>query len=282
MEAVVYADILFLINFMINIILLKITEIFSKQRFPAFRQCIAGAFGALYAIFMFLPHTKIFYIFPFKMTVSLIMVIIATPRAGIIKTVKICSIFYLVAFTFAGILLALIYFTGNSSPKLYGGIFYFDISLTTLIISSVFAYIVLQISSSIFARNKNLGLKKLKVCMNGRECILTALSDTGNLLTDPISCSPVIIAEKNHILPLFPDGVPDIETKQISYSKLRIIPYSSLGNDSGIMTGFVPDALIIDGRKISDIIIGISNTTLSQTHEYNALFNPNIINNRRS
>lgn len=282
METVVYADMMFLINFMINIILLKITEIFSKQKFSLLNQCLAGAFGAIYAVFMFLPHTKIFYSFPFKMIISLIMVIIASPKSGIIKTVKLCSIFYLVSFTFAGILLALIYLTGSTSPKLYGGIFYFDIPLTTMVVSSVFAYIVLQISSNIFARNKNLGIKSIKICMNGKECILNALSDTGNLLTDPISCSPVIVAEKNFILPLFPHGVPDITNEHNSCSKLRVIPYSSLGNESGVMTGFIPDALIIDGRKIPDIIIGISESTLSQTNEYNALFNPNIINNRRS
>jgi len=282
METVVYADMMFMINFMINIILLKITEIFSKQKFPLFRQCFAGAFGAVYAIFMFMPHTKILYSFPFKMIISLIMIIIAKPKSGVLKTVKLCSIFYLVCFTFAGILLALIYLTGSSSPKLYGGIFYFDISLTTIVISSVSAYIVLQISSSIFARNKSLGIKSIKICMNGKECVLNALSDTGNLLTDPISRLPVVIAEKNFILPLFPHGVPDIANEPDICSKLRIIPYSSLGNNSGIMAGFVPDSLIIDGRRISDIIVGISDTTLSQTNEYNALFNPNIINNRRS
>ncbi len=285
MDATVYADVLFLINFLINFILLKITEMFSKRKMTALRLCLAAAFGAAYAVFMFLPQLEILYIFPFKMIVSLIMVLIAYPKSGSVQTVKCCAVFYLVSFSFAGILLALIYFTDfakNTSPKLYDGIFYFDISLTTLIVSSFVSYVVLMLASSIFSRNRNLGIRNLKICVDGKECTLTALSDTGNLLTDPISNSSVIIAERNHILPLFPEGIPSINEPRVSCSRLRIIPYSSLGNESGIMTGFVPDEIIIDGRKIHDTIVGISETVLSKTNEYNALFNPNIINNRRS
>ena len=44
------------------------------------------------------------------------------------------------------------------------------------------------------------------------------------------------------------------------------------------MLGFVPDRITIDGKTALDVVVGISEKALSTTNEYNALFNPNILN----
>ena len=281
MKTIVYADTLFLVNFLINMILLKITCMFSACRSSWQKLTIASAIGGVYAVCMFFPNIKMLYIFPFKFAISLIMVIIVGQNSDVIKVVKRCAVFYLVSFTFAGVMLALIYFTNFTSsakPVLSNGIFYFDISLTTLTIASVIAYVLLKLASTVFSRNRVMGFKKLTIYLGERVCEMIALSDTGNLLTDPISNYPVIIADKASLMPLFPSGVPDAEKGSYNGAKLRIIPYSSVGAKNSIMTGFLPDKIVVDGKSKNNVVIGISENTLSATNEYGALLNPNILN----
>lgn len=283
MKITVYADILFLINFIINIILLKISSLFMKNPTTTLRMVLASSIGAVYAVCMFFPDISFLYTLPFKLLVSVLMIRLISPKAGAIKTTKFTAVFYLVSFTFAGVLLAMIYVGSISdavSPIVHNGIFYFDISLSTLIGASAISYIVIWLSCAIFKRNKTLGIKTLKIALSDRICEVTALSDTGNLLTDPISNTPVVIAEKSYLGNLFPDGVPDIDNTDNPNVKIRLIPYSSLGNESGILTGFIPDEVSIDGQKIQEVIVAISPHALSKSNEYNALFNPNILNRR--
>lgn len=281
MKAIVYADMLFLVNFVINMVLLKVTCIFTKSPSGWVRMTLAACVGSVYAVCMFFPEIEMLYIFPVKMAVSVIMLLITEPKTSLVKLIKKCAVFYLTSFCFAGILLALIYFTdfaSGAAPTVSNGIFYFDISLTTLIISSAIVYILLRLASAVFARNKTLGIKQLKITLGPRECVMSAMSDTGNMLTDPISRNPVIIADKASVMPLFPAGLPNAENGCACGAKLRVIPYSSIGKQGGIMTGFVPDTIELDGKSTNNVVIAICENALSETNEYNALFNPNILN----
>ncbi|MBR5504862.1 MAG: sigma-E processing peptidase SpoIIGA, partial [Clostridia bacterium] len=177
MKAIVYADMLFLVNFIINMILLRVTCAFSKSSSSWLRLCVASALGRVYAVCLFFPSAHMLYIFPAKLAVSLIMLVITDPHSGIIKLIKRCAVFYLASFCFAGVMLALIYFTDfadGAAPMVSNGIFYFDISLTTLIASSCVVYIILKLASAVFARNKVLGIKKLKITLGERECEMCA------------------------------------------------------------------------------------------------------------
>ncbi len=106
---------------------------------------------------------------------------------------------------------------------------------------------------------------------------MCAMSDTGNLLTDPISRHPVIIADKKSVMPLFPDGLPDAEKGCARGARLRVIPYSSVGAKDGLLTGFVPDHIELDGKCTGNVVIAICDNALCENDEYNALFNPNIL-----
>ncbi len=280
MKITVYADVLFLINFIINLILIKISSLLMKNPTSALRITFASALGAVYAVCMFFPDISFMYIFPFKLLVSVFMIKLVCPEAKGFKIIKFTAVFYMVSFTFAGVLLALIYvgsISSASSPIIHNGIFYFDISLANLLMASAVSYLVISISTAIFKRNKSLGIKTLKIVLKGRMCEIAALSDTGNLLTDPISKIPVVIAEKKHLDKLFPCGAPDIDSVGDTNIKLRLIPYSSLGKEGGMLAGFVPDEVSIDGKKTEDVIVAISPGALSKSDEYNALFNPNIL-----
>ena len=73
MQTVIYVDILFLINFFINTVLLKITLVFTRKKATVLRYVFSAIIGALYSVCMFFPQIQAFYIFPFKLLVSMLM-----------------------------------------------------------------------------------------------------------------------------------------------------------------------------------------------------------------
>ena len=120
---------------------------------------------------------------------------------------------------------------------------------------------------------------------------ITALLDTGNSLIDPISLSPVIIAEYKSVKNLFPEAVrnglerfesnnlemimSEVNDKGLS---TRVIPFTSLGKENGMILGFVPDRVEIHDecgvRVLGKCVIGIYNSSLSKDRSYAALLNP--------
>lgn len=95
------------------------------------------------------------------------------------------------------------------------------------------------------------GVCKVEIKVNEQSYFFPAKIDTGCNLVEPFSGNYVIIAEQN----IFDDYVPD-ETKT------RIIPFESLGGN-GIVKGFPPDKVKIDGKEIcKNIYIGICNDVL--------------------
>ena len=124
---------------------------------------------------------------------------------------------------------------------------------------------------------------------------LKALLDTGNQLADPVSRYPVVIVEyeavKDYLPPEFretleEDGEPDLAaltavlTARWWLTRLRLIPYRSLGKSGGLLIGFKPDAveIVYEGRMMRTprVVVGIYRHRLSPEKKYNALLHPRL------
>jgi stage II sporulation protein GA (sporulation sigma-E factor processing peptidase) len=114
--------------------------------------------------------------------------------------------------------------------------------------------------------------------------------DTGNMLKEPITGNSVIVVERNSLYDVIPkeilnniedilggnfEKIPD-EIKEQYIPKLKIIPFSSLGKENGMIIGLKAEKVEIinnddthEERK--NIIVGIYNKSLTKRGEYNAL-----------
>ncbi len=133
----------------------------------------------------------------------------------------------------------------------------------------------------------------LKVCNNGKEQTLRAMIDTGNLLKDPITNSPVIIIEKNKLSNILPkeilentdkiiNGRYEFSDEYLKYaSKFRVLPFSSLGKQNGMLLGFKVDKIEaeINNEEIirEDAIVGIYDKKLSNRNRYQGLIGLNYV-----
>ena len=119
--------------------------------------------------------------------------------------------------------------------------------------------------------------------------------DTGNLLKDPISGMPVIVVEKRELEELIPKEIIDnlniiltggdkefVEPESREYlPKFRVIPFSSLGKQNGLLLGLIADKIIIKldetEKELEKIIVGIYDKYLTKNGAYTGLVGLDII-----
>lgn len=127
-------------------------------------------------------------------------------------------------------------------------------------------------------------LCSIKIIIDKKETYLKAIIDTGNFLKEPITKLPVIVVQKNSLINLVPECILDNLEKIIGgqsidlgeyASKIRIIPFSSLGKENGILLGVKANKVLIEREdriiETESVIVGIYNGNLSKFGKYQAL-----------
>lgn len=289
----VYVDILILTNFIVDYFLLLLCAKFIKAPIKRWRLFLSGFFAALSSLLIFAPEMPAILEIITKLLISLVVVLIAFGYKNPIRYIKSAVFFYASNVLFAGgaLLLWSFFKTGNIVVK-NGAVFY-NISPVTLILTTAVVYILSIIVSKIISHRKNVG-KEYTVTLKllGKEVELVGIVDNGNMLSDTLSGSPVIVCDYRKIKPILTDEMIKIFKKQnfelgfyediinSGFSeRFRVIPFDSLG-DSGLMA-----ALIIDGAtlKSEQSEEEIKNVIMAVTHkkiaggEFDVLLNPELI-----
>lgn len=288
----IYIDVLFAVNGIVNFMLLLATSKISKIQTHTWRLFFGAILGAVYAVCMFFPQIEALYTIVSKIAFSFILIAVTFTIKKLRHFLKTVFIFYITSFIFGGIALGLFYFIGfGKGTVISNGIFYFNLPWRILAIASIAAYAIIRFVWKVAKADKMRDYKSVDIYLNGNKVTLNALVDTGNMLSDPISKMPVIVAEFSVIASILPqsfislyetlENCPEniILENQDSHlaSRLRIIPFSSLGTSEGILIGMKPDSVKIGKSFYNNIIIGIYNSKLSKNMDYNALLNPEII-----
>ena len=219
------------------------------------------------------------------------MVYIAYKPQNIKKLGKNVLIFYLTSFVFGGVAFALIYVIKPQDILMKNGLFLGTYPLKTVFISAIIAAIILIMGFKIVKTNisKKDIYCKVKIILNNKEVETMAMVDTGNMLKEPITGMPVIVVESSLLEKILPyqilqntekiiggdlENVPE-EIKNKYISTFRLIPYSSLGKQNGMLLGIKADKVVIEkeGEEVEkdNIVIGIYNKSLTKRGEYRAL-----------
>ena len=232
-----------------------------------------------------------------KILLSIVIIYISFSPKSLKEIIKMIILFYLTSFIFGGAALAMIYIANCGKILIQNGLIIGNYTVFTIFLGSLMAILVLIIS---FKFIKSKISKKDLLCyitikIDKSKVKTQAIIDTGNFLKEPITNIPVIITEhslfygiiSNEIL----DNIENIlggdlknlsnETKSQYISKLKIIPFSSLGKQNGMLLGLKVNNIEIeeDGKiKIIDkVIIGFYNKKLSKNGEYHALIGIDIL-----
>lgn len=287
----IYIDVVLIENLLMNYIILYATGIVMKIKMKVVRLLLASLIGAVYSIVAYISTFEIYSNIILKFILSIIIIYVAYNPQTAKKMWKELMAFYLVSFVFGGAAFALIYIVKPQEILMKNGLFLGTYPLKTVLLGAVVAFILII---TVFAIAKNKIAKKDMFCdikfkLNGKEIKTKAMIDTGNLLKEPITNTPVVVVEHTLLYDCMPKEIlnhlEDIlggdfkkvpEEIRLKYiSKLKLIPYSSLGKQNGMLLGIKPDFLVIqeeeNEEKKDNIILGIYNKSLTKRGEYRAL-----------
>lgn len=260
---IIYADVLFVINFFITFLLLKLTNLLLKNNAAALRLLASSAVGGLYSLVIFADRMGILLTVFGKLAASLLIIFISFGGKRVVVLLKALLIFYFSNMLFLGITVALIYAFKPSGILLNNSIVYFDISARMLVICAVAAYLISVVVIKIYNRTISKSeIYNITIHKNDDTYRMLAFADTGNKLREPFSDFPVIIADKS---------------KFDSYEE-RIIPFNTVGGE-GMLKAFKPDKVIIsNGRNSFEtdrVYVALSEV---ENNEFSAIINPEILN----
>lgn len=276
-----YVDIIFLENLIMNSIIILATGIILKNTQRIWRNLVSSGIGAIYAILIYTSNFKIYSNIILKVILSVVIVYIAFKPANIRSFLKHIIIFYLTSFTFGGVAFALLYFVRPQDILFQNGVLIGTYPIKMILAGGILGFIIITFA---FKNVKGKLTRKDMMCTviigNTR---ITAIVDTGNLLKDPITKMPVLIMEREMLKGIFPEIIlenatdivngKEIELGEYS-SKLRVIPYKSIGKENGLLLGIKAKNIRIvyqDIEKAHDVIIGIYTGTLSKNNKYSAI-----------
>lgn len=287
----IYIDVVLIENLIMNYIILLATGLILKLKIKNIRLIIGSLLGAIYTIVSYTGFLELYSNFILKIVLSVIIVYIAYNPQSVKKLCKELLFFYLTSFVFGGAAFALIYIIKPQDILMKNGLFLGTYPLKTVILAAIVAFIII-IAAFAIVKNK-ISKKdifvKIEVSINGRIIETKALIDTGNMLKEPITNTPVVVIEHtllydslpkeilNHLEDIIGGDFKKIpeEVRNKYVSKLKLIPFSSLGKQNGMLIGIKPDYLkIIKEEQIEkrqNVILGIYDKSLTKKGEYRAL-----------
>ena len=276
-----------------NSIIIYATAIILKIKPPIIRVVISSTIGSIYVIITYITELSIYTSIISKIFLSIVMVYIAFNSQNMKSMWKQVLIFYLTSFVFGGVALYLIYFIKPQDVFIKNGVFVGEYVLKVIFLGAIMAFVIIKISIKFIKTKINAKdmFCKIKIKLNGKEIETKAMIDTGNLAKEPITNTPVVIVESSLLEKVLPkeilnsidnilagklDGV-----KEEYISRLRCIPFSSLGKQNGMLLGIKADEIIVEKEeenKISkDVIIGVYERSLTKRGEYRALIGLELI-----
>ena len=294
----IYLDVVLIENLCMNYIILFATGYILKIKLNHIRLIISALFGGIYSILAYMEILAAYSNIIMKLILSVVMVYVAYNPKNIKLLAKEITIFYLTSFVFGGTAFALLYFVKPQDILMRDGVFIGTYPLKIALLGGIVGFTITVIAFKIvkYRISKNDMFCEIEIFFGEKSVRLKAMLDTGNMLRDPITRMPVIVVEKDILHEIIPykildnlekiigGDVPDeiYEEINVEYiSKFRVIPFSSLGKQNGLLLGFKASNVItyIDANEeeLKNVIIGIYDKKLSKKDKYNALLGLEIL-----
>lgn len=274
---VIYADILFFTNFLMDALLLATTAILSDRKAIPWRMALGAGVGALFGCLLFYQRIHWLLLFSLKATIPALVLWIAFPFETRLSYFKSLLLFLGVHLLFGGGMYGFYALTdAGSKMRQANGIYYMEIPLWLLLLMAFCFYGLSRLFFHVLDQRKQ---KNFLHTLVVNSTPLQALLDTGNALYDPLTLKPVIICQWD-ALPLPEDllqavlhqdasALPNL-CEKYPHLHLQLLPYTDIGGKRILIYGFRPHELTIDGTP-HRAIIGLTLQPLSPDNRFQAL-----------
>lgn len=278
---VVYIDALFLLNLIVNYLLLLAAAKLAGEPLRRLRLAAGAALGGLYAAAIFFPGMG-FLTHPLcKLGAAVLMLL--TGFGGSRRLLRVTLVFFGLSCAFGGGIFA-IGLLGGRGLTLRNGVLYSVMDLRILLLSAAVCYAVLTLVFRRTARHGRREVLPAVLTLEGRRVAVNALVDTGNTLTDPVTGRPVMVAEGSRLSPLLPgerildekalrDPVGTLErlSRGERGRRFRLLPYQAVGVECGMLLALRLDDARVGAEDYGGILVALSPNPVSDGGGYSAL-----------
>lgn len=276
----IYLDIFFAVNFLMNLLVLEIMNIFLKKRLAInVRSIAAAALGAFFAgvVVVSGSRDRIVVFVIMYVLVSGLMIRIAYGKTTVGGMAGYIAGYYVSGIFTAGVLLFLKGITGIK-----------NISIIFLLLAAILILFFVKKMISIRGGGINSGQNvfPVRISYRGKSVTGTGFLDTGNQLYEPVSREGVTVIEYNLFAKMLSDkeraefsrAMHDMEPEMFGKLLLRYIPFHSLGKDNDYLLGVRADDMEIrirDNETVhtGKVWLGIYDRYLSADGGYEILLN---------
>jgi len=248
---IIYADTLFALSVFTDYLLLLVTARFCSLRLRRWRYLAAAVLGGVYAVAVFLPGMAWLAHPLCELCAAGFLGLIAF--GGEEKLFRCCAAFLAVSASFGGAALAVCMRSGSAGTP----------SLKLLVSVFLLSYAVLSMLS--YTRRIRAREHRAAVSLTlDRHCAaFTALEDSGNCLTDPITGDRVLLACPAALSPLFPGQAALLSLSAVELVQYRTLPCrfrllqcAGIGGTT-LLAAFRPDSVTVDG-KARTMLVAVS------------------------
>lgn len=273
----VYADVLWLVNFLLDLAILWATARFGSFLTSWPRLLLAAALGAFYGVGLLFPALAPLYVMPLPVAASVLLLLAAFGRLPWRRFGWLLACFYLLSFCMGGLVLALQALLGWGLGR--------QASALWLLPALLLAAAAGGVGVAGFRRMlRRFGLmSKVQISFGEQKVSLPCFLDTGNNLREPLGQRPVLLVELAALRQVLPSALwyglhrlyrtegenarpyqVWLACQSFGWSRrLLLLPFHSVGEKQGLLLGFVPDELtfqLADGRQVQsrqEIVLGI-------------------------
>lgn len=254
-----YIDILFMVNFMMDYLVLSLVKVTTKSVTSRLRLVIASMIGALLTCATYilpLPYVGMRFVL-FHGVINILMIIIGFRIRDRMQFAKCLIFLYIGAFLLGGV------FQYMQQYMKVGSLFFLLAMVSYGVVQGIWKFLC-------YFQKENGKWYDADVYMNENHIRVKALLDTGNGLCDPSTGEAVHVIQKDSIVSILPE---------LNYENIRLIPYHSIGSE-GTMQAIQAQRIHLQGERemwIEGPVLALCEQKISSNQSYQMILNPGIL-----
>ncbi|GHH96476.1 sigma-E processing peptidase SpoIIGA [Neobacillus kokaensis] len=303
---IVYLDVIWMLNFLFDSLLLYLTAIFLKRKIRFWRLAAGGFTGSLIILLSFTP-LNVYSNHPIaKLFCSFMMVLVTFGYKRLSFFMKALFTLYVSTFLIGGALIGAHYFS-QYDAKLSEQLLLSSVKGLGDPISWMFVLIGFPIAWHFSRKNiesmemtkiQYEQIVKVQVEIEDETFTFKGLIDSGNQLYDPLSRLPVMFVSVRNKLEIFPLPIRKIAVEPESIlmgsdelpgewqGRLRIVPYSVVGQEHSLIAALRPDNILIEHNGDRYIcpkgLISFTMQQLSKDDAFECIVHPKMMTGPKS
>lgn len=271
---VIYADLVFVLNFAVNYLLLRGTARLGGSAARRRRLALGALLGALYAVAVYFPAFGWLRLLPAKLLCAAGMLLLSfgVRRAAL----RLAAVFGALTLVLCGAVYGVELLRGGTVRVFQNSLLY-PVSFASVLLTAAAVSAACRLLLPRLTHDVN-SIVPVTLRLRGRTVHLSALRDSGNTLSDPVSGEAVLTAEWSAARRLLPPelalraqdfAAPAALAMRLRSYAPRLIPYRAVGISDGLLLALPCEITV--GKLTRKGLVAFCPTPLSDGGAYEAL-----------